>query len=250
MKVQVLSDLHIEFEDFEYENNDSDIVILAGDIHVKEKGVVWALETIKDKPVIYVLGNHEFYGKAYPKLVNSLKELVKSTNIHVLENDTVSIGGVNFMGCTLWTDFELFGDPRLTGYQCQQVMTDYKKIRVSPNFSKLRSIDVAAIHHRSLVWLRNELEIHSGETNVVITHHAPSVLSLPEGAEEDVTSAAYASHLDSVISEYNPAIWVHGHLHNTSDYLIGYCRIICNPKGYPEEINPEFNKNYIIEIDE
>ena len=157
MKIQVLSDLHIEFETFEFESNDADVVVLAGDIHIKDKGVAWALENIKDKPVIYVLGNHEFYGKAYPKHVDALKQQVQGSNIHVLENDIFTIDGVNFLGCTLWTDFALYGDPRLAGYHCQQVMTDFKKIRLSPKFSKLRSIDVATIHRRSLQWLQEAL---------------------------------------------------------------------------------------------
>jgi Icc-related predicted phosphoesterase len=248
MKVQVLSDLHIEFEEFDIEHNDSDVVILAGDIHVKEKGVLWALENIKDKPVLYILGNHEFYGKAYPKLVTSLKEIAEGTNVKVLEKDTVTLDGVNFMGCTLWTDFELFGDSRLSGYQCQQVMTDFKKIRVSPKYSKLRSIDVASIHRQSLDWLKEQLEAYRGMTNVVITHHGPSALSLPGGKEGGVASAAYVSNLESVISRYTPNVWVHGHLHNSSEYKIGNCQVICNPRGYPDEQNPDFKKEFIVEV--
>ncbi len=248
MKIQVLSDLHIEFDDLEFENTNSDVVVLAGDIHVKDKGVSWAIENIKDKPVLYVLGNHEFYGKAYPKLVNSLKEIAKGTNIQILEKDTVTIDGVNFIGCTLWTDFELFGDPRVTGYQCQQVMIDFKKIRLSPKYSKLRSIDVASIHRQSLLWLKSELKSHQGERNLVITHHAPSPASLPDGREKDTSSAAYVSQLESVIHELSPNYWVHGHMHNSSDYEVGNCRVICNPRGYPDERNPKFRQDLIVEL--
>ena len=248
MKVQVLSDLHIEFEDYDLENNDSDVLILAGDIHVKDKGVLWALEHVENKPVLYVLGNHEYYGKAYPKLVGSLKGIVKGTNVQILEKDTVAIDGVNFFGCTLWTDFELFGDPRLAGYECQQIMTDFKKIRVSPNFSKLRSLDVAAIHRQSMQWLKAELEKHRDETNVVITHHGPSPMSLPGGRENDISSAAYVSRLESVIEQYNPIYWVHGHLHNSSSYRVGGCTVVCNPRGYPGERNLDFKKQLLIEV--
>ena len=174
MIIQVLSDLHIEFDDYELEITNSDVVVLAGDIHVKDKGVSWAIENIKDKPVLYVLGNHEFYGKAYPKLLNSLKDMTTGTNIQILEKDKVTIDGVNFLGCTLWTDFELFGDPRIAGFECQQVMTDFKKIRLSPKYSKLRSIDVASIHSQSLQWLKSE-------TNVFIVFSIDDLIfSLPK----------------------------------------------------------------------
>jgi len=98
VKIQVLSDLHIEFQDFTYPSCDADVVVLAGDIHAKDKGVKWAVENIpREIPVIYVLGNHEFYGKAHPKFIGEIKAKAKDTNVHVLENDVVSINGVNFM---------------------------------------------------------------------------------------------------------------------------------------------------------
>lgn len=238
----------MEFDDYQIDSSSVDVVVLAGDIHVKEQGLQWAVDNIKDVPVIYILGNHEFYGKAYPKLIDSLKERTSKTNIHILEKDLLTIDGINFLGCTLWTNFELFGDPRIAGFECQQVMTDFKKIRLSPKFSKLRSIDVAAIHRQSITWLRNQLERLDKQTNVVISHHAPSKLSVPEEYKDDIISAAYASNLDGTIRKYQPKYWIHGHLHNSSDYLIGETRVVCNPRGYPKERNIDFNSSYIIEL--
>lgn len=252
MKIQVLSDLHIEFEAFNVNTDNADVVVLAGDIHVNNKGVLWALENIKDKPVLYVLGNHEYYGKAYPKLVGSLKQQTQGTNVQILENDTFNYNGVNFMGSTLWTDFKLYGDARIAGFECQQVMSDYRKIRVSPHFSKLRALDVSHIHSHSLNWLRKELETHKDETNVVITHHGPSVRSLPENKQNrvNIINAAYVSHLDSVLTDYKPSMWLHGHMHNSSDYILGGCRVVCNPRGYPKERNPDFNDELVLEINQ
>jgi len=248
MRIQFLSDLHIEFEDFIYEENDFDVVILAGDIHVKGHGVRWAKHNIQDKPVLYVPGNHEFYGKAYPKHIDTLKEEAAGSNVHILERDTLEIDGVFFLGCTLWTDFELHGDPRITGHECQQLMNDYKKIRVSPNYSKLRSIDVANIHRSSRQWLETELDKLKNEKVVVITHHGPSMSSLPDFRREEVHSAAYVSNLDGLIKQFSPSYWVHGHLHNSSDYEIEGCRVVCNPRGYPEEPNNSFDQEKHIEI--
>lgn len=248
MKIQLLSDLHIEFGSYKYPEVGCDVVVLAGDIHTKTNGIQWALENITDKPVVYVLGNHELYGKTYPKLIDTAKQVAKGSNVHVLEKDVYTFEDVNFLGCTLWTDFKLFGDPRLAGYHCQQVMNDYRKIKKLPDYSKIRSIDVARIHLESKAWLAKELEARKGAKNIVVTHHGPSLKSVSAEFQSDLTTAAYVSHLESFIEEYAPSCWLHGHMHNSSDYLIGDCRIICNPKGYPGEENTEFMPNSVFEI--
>jgi len=248
MKLHILSDLHSEFEDYEYKDTDADVVVLAGDTNVKGRGVEWALDAISAKPVIYILGNHEYYGSAYPKLVDSLREKCRDTNIHLLENDSITIQDVNIFGCTLWTDFELFGDPRLYGSECQQIMNDYKKIRLSPKYSKLRSIDVATIHKRSLNWLVSELQDHSGQKNVVVSHHAPSPASLWKERAQESSSAAYASQLEPIMEKLKPKLWVHGHIHKSSNYSVGGCRVICNPRGYPDERNEKFKSDFVVEI--
>ncbi len=89
MKIRILSDLHIEFESFEVDFSDCDLIVLAGGVHVKDKGIKWIEAQLTNKAVLYILGNHEFYGKAYPKLINDLKEQTKNSNIHVLEKEKV-----------------------------------------------------------------------------------------------------------------------------------------------------------------
>lgn len=247
MKIQILSDLHVEFENYDYPITEADVVVLAGDIHATDKGVTWAKENIK-VPVIYVLGNHEYYKKSHPKFIGEIKDTAKNSNVHVLENDYIKINGVNFLGCTLWTDFELFGDARNSGYECQQIMTDYKKIRRSPSYSKLRSIDTAIIHSNSARWLDATLEKLKGETNIVVSHHGPSIRSVLPQHREEVTAAAYVSDLSTLIEKHQPKAWIHGHLHSSSDYKIGTCSVYCNPKGYPGELNPDYDPLKCIEI--
>lgn len=248
MKIQLLSDLHIEFGHFAYPEAKCDVVVLAGDIHTKIQGVQWAMDNIKDKPVIHVMGNHEFYGKTYPKLIDSAKELAKGSNVHVLENDVFTLDGVNFLGCTFWTDFELFGEPSIAGYHCQQIMNDYRKIKRLPGYSKMRAIDTARIHRESKAWLAKELQARKSQTNVVVTHHGPSRKSLADEYQNDLASAAYVSRLESFIEKYTPSHWLHGHMHNSSDYRIGNCRVLCNPKGYPAEENPGFIPSTVFEV--
>jgi hypothetical protein len=108
MRLRVFSDLHLEFERFDPPAVDADVVVLAGDIGTRTHGLTWALQTF-DVPVVYVPGNHEFYGGATPHLVHKLKAMAAGTHVHVLDEDAVVIGGVRFLGATMWTDFQLFG---------------------------------------------------------------------------------------------------------------------------------------------
>ncbi|MDB5813854.1 MAG: putative metallophosphoesterase [Rhodocyclales bacterium] len=247
LKLLILSDLHVEFAPFEPEPAAADVIILAGDIHIGRKGLEWAQRAFADKPVIYVLGNHEYYGASYPKHVNALKAAARGSNVYVLENDNVTIDGVRFLGCTLWTDFALFGDPRIAGYEATQKMTDFKRIRMSENYRKMRSIDAALINKRSRDWLKQQLALDVG-TTVVVTHHAPSARSLPECYENDILAAAYVSHCDELVASSGAALWVHGHLHSQSDYLIGSTRVVCNPRGYPDEKNEDFVPGLLVEV--
>ena len=73
MRVHVISDLHLEFAPFQPNNVDADVVVLAGDVHTGKNGIKWILEAFRDRPVIYVLGNHEFYGQKIPKLIDEIK---------------------------------------------------------------------------------------------------------------------------------------------------------------------------------
>jgi len=247
MKLHILSDIHNEFETFTAPVTDADVVVLAGDIHIGKRGLDWALQQFPEKPIIYVLGNHEYYGEAIPKLTGKLRELAAGTNLHILEQEALTLDGVTFLGSTLWTDFALFGDPRVAGYEATQRMTDYRKIRISPQYSGLRSIDTAVMHQRSRLWVQSQLENLTNDI-VVITHHAPSKRSLPKSRKDDLMSAAYASHLDEVVENSNAKLWVHGHLHNSSDYKIGKTRVICNPRGYPDERNNEFIPDLVVSI--
>lgn len=227
-----------------------DLVVLAGDVNIGVKGIEWIKQEIQNKPVIYVLGNHEYYKGTYPKTLNKIKALAKDSNVHVLENDSVEINNVVFHGATLWTDFSLFGNPREYGVICQSKMNDYKKIRRDPTYSKLRSIDTYRIHNESLGWLNESLTKNSGKTNVVVTHHAPSLKSVPEKYKHDPITAAYASNLEYLIMKYQPELWIHGHIHTPINYNIGKTKVVCNPCGYIDEEYNGYEKELFEELTE
>ena len=110
MKIHVLSDLHTEFAPFHPPETDADVVVLAGDVGVGTRGVPMIREWFPDRPVVYVAGNHEFYREAIPRLSEKIAGAAEGTRVHYLENRAVVIGGVRFLGCTLWTDFDVFGE--------------------------------------------------------------------------------------------------------------------------------------------
>ena len=200
MKLLVLSDLHVEFGPYDLPDTDVDVVILAGDVHVKTYGIKWIRDQFHETPVIYVPGNHEFYGKAILQNTEELRCEASDTNIHLLDNDSVYIDGIQFLGCTLWTDFELFGNGSVAKAEARNHMRDYRKIISNKsNYRKVSPNDIARLHLKSKQWLKKALEKSPpGSTIVVVTHHAPSILSVEPVHRSDPISAAYASCMDDM----------------------------------------------------
>lgn len=247
MKLHILSDLHNEFDEYQPANVEADVVILAGDIDVKGRAIDWAKQQFPDTPVVYVMGNHEYYKSAWPKQLDEMRTQSAKSLVHVMDNDHIKIEGVNFLGCTLWTDFNLFGSAHVDGYQAGTSMNDYKKIRVSPRFRRLTPNDTVRLHRQSLAWLKDKAKEFAGEPVVIVTHHAPSAKSLPAHAIDDDLSTAYASNLEDFVATSQARLWVHGHIHSSVDYVVGHTRVMCNPRGYPDE-DTGFNSNLIIEV--
>src|SRR5262245_7005031 len=150
MRVHILSDLHVEFAPFQPKNVDADVTVLAGDVHTGKNGITWIHKTFPDRAVIYVLGNHEFYGQKIPKLIDDIKEIAQGTNVRVLENQSVEIDNVVFLGATLWTDFRLNGDSVLAEVTAQTGMTDFRRIRVTPSYRRFCPADARRLHTQSL----------------------------------------------------------------------------------------------------
>jgi len=113
-------------------------------------------------------------------------------------------------------------------------MNDYHRIRRRPSgkHKYVRPSDTAALHRFSRAWLDDQLGLpHAGPT-VVVTHHAPHSLSLPDGFD---LAHCYASDLSRLLHDRQPALWVHGHVHGHVDYQIGATRVVCNARGQADE---------------
>jgi predicted phosphodiesterase len=249
MKLHVLSDLHTEFEAFTIPKTDADVLVLAGDIGTKLAGLALVLKT-SEIPVVYVAGNHEYYGAAIPKLTDELQDLARGSQVHFLENDGFVFQNVRFLGCTLWTDFEILGleNRALTMWDAEQKMADYRLIRHSPKFSRLRPVDTAALHFASLKWLQQQLEMPFDGRTVVVTHHAPSAKAFNPKYQRDLLSAAFASNLEPLIESSQIDLWIYGHTHHNTDFVHGSTRILSNQRGYPGERVIGFNPNLVLEL--
>ena len=247
MKLHILNDLHIEFEDFTPPETDADIVILAGDIGVGLGGLQWAEAQFPDRPVIYVPGNHEFYHHDIA-LIDELKAQAPA-HIHVLNDDQVVIDGVRFLGSILWADFALFGeaDKFFAMQAARQRMTDFEIIQ--NHVQCFTPEDAIRLHNGSRDWLAAMLtESFDGKT-VVVTHHAPSSQSVYPRYARDLLTPAFASNLESLMEGERVALWAHGHMHESFDYEIYGTRVVCNPRGYaPEALNPEFRLDWVLKV--
>lgn len=246
MKIQLVSDLHLDFGPIEWCYTDADVIVLAGDIHAKDKALNWIQQTFSnDVPVIYVLGNHEYYGHSYPNLLKVLQNH-KLNNVHVLENNSVSIDGYTFIGATLWTDFRLDNNA-FAMIDASSVMNDYRYIRIAPNYSKITAKQILDIHNVSKSYITAQLESQDVNKTVVITHHLPSPLSIHPSYDGDKANCYYASDLTELILNYQPKLWLHGHSHKSASYNIGNTLVVSNPYGYNGD-NTEFKKDLLLEI--
>jgi predicted phosphodiesterase len=252
MRIHILSDLHLEFASFSFPQIDSDVIILAGDTHVGVRGVEWAMDIAGNRPVLYLAGNHEYYGNKFPTLIATLiarlKERTKGSQVHILENDSVIINDVLFLGCTLWTDFKLGGREAIARYEAQMHMTDYRRIRVPPDYRRLTPADTAMRCIQSEHWLRDQCRMAPSIPRVIITHHAPSTRSLPARFAADILSAAYVSNFDELVETTRADLWIHGHIHTSCAYHIGKTQVICNPRGYPDENNTGFDATLAVDM--
>jgi len=259
MKIFCASDIHTEkvqrrFDPyFDYGSLifdypiDADVILLAGDIGEWVNGLEWSANKFKDKKIIYVPGNHEYYNSDI-SIISELRTKAYELGIYLLDNDEIIIDGVRFLGCTLWTDFDQYS-PNIIA-DAWSAMNDFRYIKsrawwlnpknraksiwlMNPDSTygmdlELFSPTVAyLVHKTSLQWLDQKLnETFEGKT-VVVSHHAPTMKS--------TDNHAYGSNLDTFIekNKNNIDLWCHGHIHKALDYEIHGVRVVCNPRGYP-----------------
>jgi len=250
LKLEIMSDLHLEFGDCKLAPSNADVVILAGDMAPGLRGLNSASTLFGDRPVVYVAGNHEYYNHSLPALTEEIRQQAKGSTVHFLENSEIVIRGVRFLGCTLWTDFELFGREfrEIATMLASEVMNDYRVIRSSLDSGKFRPDQSRQLHLESRAWLGQALDRPFDGPTVVVTHHAPSMKSIDPEDWDDPIVAAYASNLESLMDGSKVKLWIHGHTHRSVDYIINGTRIVSNQRGYPEQSRTGFQPGMVLEV--
>lgn len=254
MKVQIFSDLHADVAQPRPITMvpDIDAVVVAGDTcEGSQRGFIRLRQIVPMQvPIIMVMGNHEYYHRHLASELESARQAAPLYGIHLLENDVITLEGVRFIGCSLWTDYALFGTHNLP----QAMLTaggglnDHKRIKWSKEpWLRFRPQEALLLHKRSRGFIETTLAAPFDGATVVVTHHAPHPGSIHSRYRSDLLTAAYVSDLTAVIAAGRPALWVHGHVHESFDYRVGATRVICNPHGYGTE-NGRFDPALVVEV--
>lgn len=243
LSIHVISDLHLEFgEPWTADDARGHVVVAAGDLGKGIHGLRTVAEAAETRPVIAVAGNHEFYGEKYPSLLGKLCAEAERLNqngheVHFLERGVAYVAGVRFLGCTLWTDLELLGDPAGAAAAAGVGMNDYRYIRDSDDgYRPITPFRLRAVCLESKQWLFGELaKPHDGPT-VVVTHHPP----VPECTRschrrQDRLAPAFLNNWKREVIDCGADLWVCGHTHCCCDFHVGRTRVVCNQRGYPHE---------------
>jgi hypothetical protein len=163
-----------------------------------------------------------------------------------MDSHEVVLAGVRFLGVTGWTDYSATGNVPLAEWDAQRMITDFRKIRTAA-YRKVRPADFADLSHHAKSWLCAKLAKPFNEPTVVITHHAPSMMSLSGNMEAGShLDAAYANRWENLMGG-DLALWVHGHSHRAVDYELAGTRVVSNPRGYPGE-KTGFNGNFVVNL--
>ena len=256
MRIQILSDLHLEFEGNSIPPlvPGADLIVLAGDLapscthRVGEIARQWA----GVRNILYVPGNHEFYGSEINHAQRDLARACRQYGITLLDPGAVTIGGIRFIGATLWTDFRLEGGPAgevLAHLEVGRLLSDFVgAIRLGDG--NLSTHETARRHAKDRVFIECELELaqQANLPAVVITHHAPSPRCIQPAFEGNRLNPGFASDLDKLIERFQPPLWIHGHMHSRIEETLGDTRVVANPYGYGPVEGRDFDPELIVDV--
>ncbi len=256
MKIALFSDIHLETKPqskWRFRSGVVDLIILAGDIHSKARGVQWAIDTF-DCPVLYIPGNHEGYGSHWQNTITKMREIAKGSHVHILNNDEIIIKGVRFLGSTLWTAFDAYKDSATAMSEAGKGrdvystgMREYKYIRTGA-YRKIIPQDTKSWCIQSKRWLLNKFKEQFNGPTIVITPHAP-ILECLGRKPSHYLDASYVNDWQEGVDKSNASAWFFVHTHHHMHLYIGKTFLGTNPVGYEGEYIDDTYKDYIFELD-
>ena len=273
MKFLQWSDLHLEFHKpgpgYEFPRptpecpaGSIDAILIAGDLHTGDSHVNALLEIEEEwgVPVISIRGNHEFYHGEYHEVIARQDALVEEArrrgrNIRILDRDSVVLGGVRILGCTLWTDGTIAGlSQRDAAFGLKWVMNDYKKVLFATGGEAEAGLmepdHTMAIHAQDRRWLLGELAKPFGGSTLVMTHHLPAPELFTDKKAE--YAEGYGSDMRAEILGQKIDAWVTGHTHDARRGLImglhGSIAFTSNMAGYPGQ-RTNFDPYRVLDMD-
>lgn len=209
-------------------------------------------ECTKYQKVFYVMGNHEHYHGKFWKTADQLRSMLPS-NVTLLDDQYEEYKGVIFVGSTLWTDMNR--ENPITLHMIKDYMNDYRVItyfdQIKNIYRKLNPTDTVRQHKQSKYFIESTAQKYPDRPVVVITHMAPTFMSVNEKYKHEKDSnGAYCSDLSEfILDNPNIKVWVHGHVHDPVDYMVGDTRVLCNPRGYfPYEAENGFDIHFTFEV--
>ncbi len=255
MKIQLLSDLHLE-ENAAFlpqRAPEADLLVLAGDIGSYQPGS--ALPALGDEhfglgrfadwpvPVLYVPGNHEYDGLDFDATHARLRASCERLGLIWLERETRVLHGVRFVGTTLWSDFDALaprgpsvplGEQLAAREQAFRAANHYLRIAATRRHgAPMLAEQVRALALQCQHWLREALAAPFDGPTVVVTHFAPSLRSHDPRYGLAPGTAGFCNALDELLPQAD--LWLHGHLHCAFDYRAGRCRVLANPLGHADK---------------
>lgn len=249
MKLRILSDLHLGASEHSHidaiKQGDEDVVVCAGDVsNDGVKSLMWLRQTFPDKAIVFVPGNHEYYGSNIADMNASMLKVGEDLSIRVLLNDFGKLGDIKFVGSTLWSNFQLFHSSQVAYAmsQSERYVNDFYHIEVNPSQKLSAHYVLHNLFAPALKFLEEQLE--TDEKRVVVTHFAPCTKSVAERYQHDPVTPYFVNNLDYLMGR--APLFIHGHCHTAFDYECNGSRVVCNPSGYRNE-GTKFNPDLIVE---
>lgn len=255
LKALILSDLHINFSGLDIPQTGYDLAVVAGDLSPHTSEIIQFFQRkLADAPlVIYVTGNHEYEGKNIYTYDEKLKhELARHCpNVRLLQNESLEYQGTRFLGTTLWSNFELLS-PDFSADDAMEYakrnICDYNSIIGQKGL--LKPEETLSKHHQAVEFLNTKFSMQHDGPTMVITHFPVVRESINPKYEDNPLNSYFCSDYPELMGHAD--YWVHGHTHDSFDYVKEGTRVICNPRGYSQTFglteNNLFNANLILEL--